>query len=124
MQELIDTIVAQTGMAAEKTEAALGIIFNLIRAQGNQAKVRELFDALPGAEDLIAKSGSGGLMHKMAGGMTGGPMAAISKLQGLGLSMSEVKLLGSATLAYARSKAGDDVVRQAASNIPGLGGFL
>ena len=124
MQELIDTIVAQTRMTGEKAEQALGVVFNLIRAQGNPGKVRELFDALPGAEALIAKSGSGGLMDKMGGGMMGGPLVAISKLQGLGLSMAEVKILGSETLSYARSKAGDDVVRQAASNIPGLGGFL
>ncbi len=124
MQELIDTIVAQTGLTAEKAEQALGIVFNLIRAQGSPAKVRELFDAMPGAEALITKSGGGGLMDKMAGGMMGGPLVAISKLQGLGLSMVEVKLLGSETLVFARSKAGDDVVRQAVSNIPGLGGYI
>lgn len=123
MQELVDKIVAQTGLAPDKTEEALGVIFNLLKTQGNPNKVTELLAKLPGAEDLINRH-AGRLTGLLAGGMMGGPLAAISKLQSIGLTPDQMKQVGGAALAYARAKAGDDLVRQCASNIPGIGGFL
>jgi hypothetical protein len=123
MQELIDGIAASSGIPAEKVEAALGVMFNLIKTQGNPNKVQELFQKIPGAEELTSRHG-GGLTGLLAGGMMGGPLAAISKLQALGLSTVQMKQVGTAGLAHARAKAGDDLVRQCASNIPGIGGFL
>lgn len=123
MQELINGIVAETGLPPGKVEAALGVIYNLIKTQGNPNRVQELFQKLPGAEELMAAH-AGRLTGLLAGGMMGGPLAAISKLQSLGLSTTEMKQVGTAALAHARAKAGDDLVRQCASNIPGVGGFL
>ena len=131
MQELIGRIVTSAKLPPEKAEKALGIVLNLIQTQGNQNKVQELFDKLPGAAELArqqggdgAGRGGGGLLGMLAGGMMGGPLAAISKLQALGLSTVQMKQVGTAGLAHARAKAGDDLVRQCASNIPGIGGFL
>jgi hypothetical protein len=123
MQELISGIVAKSGIPQEKVEEALGVIFNLIKTQGNSSKVAELFEKMPGVEDLVRRQ-SGSLTGLLAGGMMGGPLAAISKLQGLGLTTTQMKDVGSAALAHARAKAGDDLVRQCAANIPGIGGFL
>lgn len=123
MQELINGIVAKSGIPQEKVEEALGVIFNLIKTQGNPNKVAELFGKLPGVEDLVRRQ-SGSLTGLLAGGMMGGPLAAVSKLQSLGLTTPQMKDIGSAALAHARAKAGDDLVRQCAANIPGIGGFL
>lgn len=80
MQELIDRIVAASGLSPDKAEKGLGIMLNLIKTQGNQNKVQELFDKLPGAEALArgqggdgAGYGGGGLLGMLAGGMMGGP---------------------------------------------------
>ncbi len=123
MQELVSAIVAETGVAPEKVEEALGVIFNLLKTQGNQTRMPELMAKLPGAEDLISRY-AGRLTGMLAGGMMGGPLAAISKLQSIGLTTDQMKKVGTAALSHARAKAGDDLVRQCASNIPGVGGFL
>ena len=54
MQELIDRVVAATGLAPDKATKALGIVLNLIQTQGNQNKVKELLDKMPGAAELAA----------------------------------------------------------------------
>jgi hypothetical protein len=129
MQELIDRIVTATGLPADKAEQSLGIILNLIQTQGNQIKVGELFDRLPGAGELARRFGSdgagrGGLLGMLAGGMMGGPLAAISKLSAAGLSMDQIKALGTTTLDYAKEKAGAPLVKEVAGSIPGLSGHV
>jgi len=131
MQELIGRIMAATGLSEEKATKALGIVLNLIQTQGNQNKVQDLFDRLPGAAELArqqggdgAGRGGGGLLGMLAGGMMGGPLAAISKLSAAGLSMDQIKALGTTTLDYAKEKAGPQLVREAAGAIPGLSGYV
>jgi hypothetical protein len=60
----------------------------------------------------------------LGGGMMGGPLAAVTKLTAAGLSMDQIKVLGTTTLGYAKEKAGDDLVKQVASSIPGISGYL
>lgn len=130
MQELIDRIVTATGLSPDKAQKALGIVLNLIHTQGNQNKVAELFEALPGAADLARDFGTdgagrgGGLLGMLAGGMMGGPLAAISKLSAVGLSMDQIKVLGTQTLDYAKEKAGPQLVKDVAGSIPGLSGYV
>jgi hypothetical protein len=131
MQELIDRVVAATGLAPDKATKALGIVLNLIQTQGNQNKVKELLDKMPGAAELAAGQGGdgagkggGGLLGMLAGGMMGGPLAAISKLTAAGLSMDQIKALGTTTLDYAKEKAGPQLVKEVAGSIPGLSGYV
>ena len=129
MQDLIDSIVAATGLDAARAEKALGIMLSLVKTQGNQAKVGELFAKLPGAAELAARhggdgAGRGGLLGMLGGGLMGGPLAAISKLSAAGLSMDQIKMLGTLTLDYAKDKAGADLVKDVAGSIPGLSGYL
>jgi predicted lipid-binding transport protein (Tim44 family) len=131
MQELIDRIITATGLPQEKATKALGIVLNLLQTQGNQNKVQELFDKLPGAAELArehgadgAGRGGGGLLGMLAGGMMGGPLAAISKLTSAGLSMDQIKALGTTTLDYAKEKAGPQLVKDVAGSIPGLSGYV
>jgi hypothetical protein len=129
MQDLIAKITATTNIDAKKAEAAIGILLNLVATQGNKAKVQALFEKMPGAADLAGKhggdgAGGGGLMGILAGGLMGGPLAMITKLQAIGLTTDQVKQIGSLTLAYAKKKAGIKAVRDAAANIPGLNTYI
>jgi hypothetical protein len=129
MQELIARIVTKTGLDPGRAEKALGIMLSLVKSQGNQQKVGELFAQLPGAEDLAKSHGGdgsrgGGLLGMLGGGLMGGPLAAITKLQAAGLNMDQIKGLGTETLSYAKEVAGEDLVRQVAGSIPGLGGYV
>jgi hypothetical protein len=131
MQDLIGRIVTATGLPEDKATKALGIVLNLIQTQGNQNKVQELFDKLPGAAELAreqggdgAGRGGGGLLGMLAGGMMGGPLAAVSKLTSAGLSMDQIKALGTTTLDYAKEKAGSQLVKDVAGSIPGLSGYV
>ncbi len=60
----------------------------------------------------------------LAGGMMGGPLAAISKLSAAGLSMDQIKQVGTLTLDYAKAKASPALVREVAGAIPGLSGYV
>lgn len=129
MQDLIDRIVAATGLDAGRAEKALGIMLSLVKTQGNQAKVGELFAKLPGAAELAARhggdgAGRGGLLGLLGGGLMGGPLAAISKLSAAGLSMDQIKMLGTLTLDYAKEQVGAQLVKDVAGSIPGLGGYV
>lgn len=130
MQELISRIVAASGLSPEKAEKALAIVLHLIQTQGNQNKVAELFAKLPGAAELAKAQGGdgagrgGGLLGMLAGGMMGGPLAAVSKLTAAGLSMDQIKALGTTTLDYAKEKAGPQLVKEVAGSIPGLSGYV
>jgi len=129
MQELIARIVTKTGLDTRRAEKALGIMLSLVKTQGNQQKVGELFAKLPGADELARQHGGdgsrgGGLLGMLGGGLMGGPLAAISKLQAAGLNMDQIKQLGSETLSYAKEVAGDDLVKQVAGSIPGLSAYV
>jgi hypothetical protein len=131
MQDLINSIMAATGLPQDKVTKALGIMLNLIQTQGNQNKVGELFGKLPGAAELAreqggdgAGHGGSGLLGMLAGGMMGGPLAAVSKLSAAGLSMDQIKALGTLTVDYAKEKAGPQLVKEVAGSIPGLSGYV
>lgn len=127
MQDLIARLAKTTGLSEERAEEALGIVLSLIKSQGNKNKVEALFAKLPGAEEIAGRhggTGGGGLLGKLGGGLMGGPLVAISTLQAKGLSMAQIKALGSETLKFAKEKAGDKLVKEAAGSIPGLSGYL
>jgi len=129
MQDLIARVVERTGLDAGKAERAVGIVLHLVKTQGNPAKIAGLFAKLPGAEALAVLHGGdgargGGLLGMLGGGLMGGPLAAISKLQAAGLDMEQIRVLGSETLGYAKEKAGDELVRDAAGSIPGLSAYI
>jgi hypothetical protein len=127
MHELMARVTATTGLDEPRAEKAVGIVLSLIRAQGDQDKVDELFARLPGAEGLAARhagASSGGGLAGLFGGAFGGPLAAIAKLQAAGLSMDEINVLGRELLGFAREKAGEPLVAEVAGSIPGLSQYL
>ena len=129
MEDLIGRISSEAGLDPAKAERAVGIMLGLVKSQGNQAKAAELFAKMPGAEELVSRFGGdgaskGGLLGMLGGGLMGGPLAAIAKLTSAGLSMDQIKQVGTLTLAYAKEKAGPELVREVAGSIPGIGAYL
>jgi hypothetical protein len=127
MQDLIARIAEVTGVDEAKAETGVSIILSLIRSHGEAEKVTALFEMLPGADALAtgqSRARAGGLLGKLGGGLMGGPLVAVSQMQAAGFSMAQIRSLGSEVLNYAREKAGDRLVREAAGSIPGLSGYL
>lgn len=129
MQDLIAAITELTTLDALKAEKAVGILLNLVATQGDKTKVAALFDKMPGAAELVKThggdgAGGGGLMGILAGGMMGGPLAMITKLQATGLNVDQIKQVGTLTLAHAKKRAGIKAVREAAANIPGINTYI
>ena len=129
MDELIGQVAAKLNIEAEDAERPVGILLSLVKSHGDQNKVDELFEKLPGAGELAAQYGSeegrsGGLFGMLGGGLMGAPLAALAKRQSTGLDMPQIKALGQTVLGYAKENAGEDLVREVASSIPGLNSYL
>lgn len=125
MEELISRIVSATGINDDLARQAVGIILNFLNKEGPADQVKQILDALPGADALLAEregEGGGGLLgglgSMMGGGM--GAMAALNELTSAGLGMGEVQSVTKEIVGFAKEKAGDEVVDQVISSIPGL----
>jgi hypothetical protein len=126
MEELINRIMAAAGIEEDVAKNAIGIILGFLNKEGPEDKMELIFDALPGAKELVdarAAAGSGGgflsgLGSMMGGGM--GAMAALNELTNAGLDMDGVQSVVKELVSYAKEKAGDDVVNEVVSQIPGL----
>jgi hypothetical protein len=120
MDELIQRLVDKVGVDKATAEKALGIILDFLAKEGPTDKVQTLLAAMPGSEALIASAREGG---GLLGGM-GGVMAVGSKMMAAGLGMGQIQGVTSETIAYAREKAGEDVVGEIVGAIPGLDQFV
>ncbi|MET1411100.1 DUF2267 domain-containing protein [Roseibium sp. HPY-6] len=126
MEELIDRIMAAAGIDKDLATNAVGIILDFLNREGPEDKMQLIFDALPGAADLVAGregAGSGGGLLGGLGSMMGGSMGAmgaLSELNSAGLDMGGVQSVVKELVSYAKEKAGDDVVEEVISQIPGL----
>ena len=74
MQDLVTRLGENLGIEAGIVEKAIGIILNMLKQNGAADKVGPLLAALPGADELIAKSADAG------GSSGGGLMAAVGGL--------------------------------------------
>ncbi|QFT31521.1 DUF2780 domain-containing protein [Roseibium porphyridii] len=130
MEELINRIMAAAGIDEGLATNAVGIILGFLNKEGPEDKMQLIFDALPGAQALVEareeNGGGGGLLgglgSMMGGGM--GAMAALNELNSAGLDMDGVQSVAKELISYAKEKAGDDVVDDVVSQIPGLSQIL
>jgi hypothetical protein len=129
MDELIQRIVASVGIEESTAQQAVGMILGFLKSEGPEDKVAQMMDALPGADTVIGAAaetgGAGGLMGMAAGMLGGGGVMGLGqKLMGLGLGMGEVSGVAKETVAFAKEKAGEDVVAEITDSIPGLSNFI
>jgi hypothetical protein len=124
MEDLIDRIAADAGVEPGIAKKAVGMILLFLRKESPKDENHALFAAVPGAAEAADaaanESGAGGFTGAMGGGL----MGLASQLTGLGLGMGEMQTFGREVFAYVREKAGDELVGEIVSAIPGLGQFL
>ncbi len=123
MEELINRIVASAGVDEELAKKAIAIILQLVKSEGPQDKVAELFAALPGASE-IAEEGSDSSGGGLMGAFGGGAMAALGKLQSAGMGMGQIQSAGKEVIGYAKENAGEELVSDVIGSISGLGSFV
>ncbi|MCG7392511.1 DUF2267 domain-containing protein [Microvirga sp. ACRRW] len=126
MDELLARVTQKTGLDQDTARKAIGLILGYLQKEGPQAEVSKLIEALPGAQDAIeqSKSGGGGGLMGMVGSMGGGVMALGGQLMGIGVSMGQMQPLGKELFAYGREKAGEDTMGTIMGSIPGLSQFV
>jgi hypothetical protein len=139
MEREMDNLIARVATAADLSpdvaRKAVALIGDFIQREAPEEAVQELFEKAPAFPSIIASStqtgGQGmgadlkGLMGVAGGSMGGGGLMALgSELLNLGLGMEQIQTLGKEVFAYAREKAGDQVVGEISAAIPGLSQFI
>jgi hypothetical protein len=117
MDELLDRLVANTGVDRAVAEKAVGIILAFLLKEGPSDKVQTLIDRMPGAAAAVQEVGD-------AGAGMGGIMGVGTKLMAAGLGMGQMQNVTRELIAYSREKAGEDTVNEIVGAIPGLGQFV
>jgi hypothetical protein len=124
MEDLIDRIAADAGVEPGIAKKAVGMILLFLRKEGPKDEIHALFAAVPGAAEAADAAANENGAGAITGAMGGGLMGLASQLTGLGLGMGEMQIFGREVFAYMREKAGDELVGEIVSAIPGLGQFL
>ncbi len=131
MEQLISQLASQFGIDEALAHKAVGMVLSLLQDQGDSGAVSELFAKLPGAGELAeqyAGGGGGGGLGGMLGGLMGGgageAMKLVGTLQADGLSMDQIKGIGTGLLEHAKQEGGEDLVRRAVQGIPGVSDYI
>jgi hypothetical protein len=117
MDELIGRLAEKAGIEKAVAEKSVGIMLGFLRNEGPADKVQALIDNIPGAEAVIAASGSGGGLSRLMGG---GLMALGAKLMGLGLGMAQIKNIARELFRFGRDKIGADQMGEIIAGTRGL----
>lgn len=136
IDQLISQIVSKVGIPEGMAKQGVGVVLGMLKKDGDQGAVGELFNKIPGAEQLAAEhmpgakqaSGPvGGLMGKiggMLGGKAGDTMSAMAAFQQTGLSMEQGKQMMPVAKDFLMEHAGEDTVKKALGSVPALQGFM
>ncbi|MDW9673373.1 hypothetical protein GOA59_11105 [Sinorhizobium meliloti] len=133
MSELVTRVAENVGIETATAEKAVGMILGFLQREAAEGPVAQMIEAIPGAPELVAQyngEGSngggllGGLMSAIGGGGGGGVMALGQQLMSQGLGMGEITALAKETIAFAKEKAGDEVVDEVVASVPGLSQFV
>ncbi|SNZ07023.1 DUF2267 domain-containing protein [Cohaesibacter gelatinilyticus] len=125
MDEIIERIASAAGISPDIAKTAVQIILKFLNKEAPDDKMSILFDALPGASDLVSEdegSSGGGLLGGLMGSMggMGGAMAAMNELNSAGLDMGQVQSVASELIGAAKESVGEEVVDEIVSSVPGL----
>ena len=117
MDELIGRLAEKAGIEKAVAEKSVGIMLGFLRNEGPADTVQALIDNIPGAEAVIAASGSGGGLSRLMGG---GLMALGAKLMGLGLGMAQIRNIARELFRFGRDKIGADQMGEIIAGTRGL----
>lgn len=117
MDELIGRLAEKAGIEKAVAQQTVGMMLGFLRSEGPSDKVQALIDNIPGAEAVIAASGSGGGLSRLMGG---GLMALGTKLMGLGLGMAQIQNIARELFRFGRDKIGADQMGEIIAGTRGL----
>ncbi|OCP07152.1 MULTISPECIES: DUF2780 domain-containing protein [unclassified Ensifer] len=130
MNELVTRVAENVGIEPATAEKAVGMILGFLQREAADGPVAQMIEAIPGASELIAQyngegSGGGGLLGGLMAAIGGGGVMALGQqLMSQGLGMGEITSLAKETIAFAKEKAGDEVVDEVVASVPGLSQFV
>ena len=130
MNELVTRVAENVGIEPATAEKAVGMILGFLQREAADGPVARMIEAIPGASELIAQyngegSGGGGLLGGLMSAIGGGGVMALGQqLMSQGLGMGEITSLARETIAFAKEKAGDEVVDEVVASVPGLSQFV
>jgi hypothetical protein len=136
IEELVQQAATHAGLSLQQSQSALSGALFLIDKHGDPAKVKTLFDAIPGSAELAQQGGAltgkgGGLMAGLmskAGGSSGAAMsdamAMNQQLTRQGVTISDMTKILPLAMTWVREKTGSDMLRDVLASIPGLGPLL
>ena len=134
MEELIQRIVAATGIDEGTARQAIGMILGFLKKHAPEGPVGDLLNSIPGGEEAVEEhaeggGGGGGLMGAI-GGLLGGLggsagsaaslMALAGQLKDTGMDMDQIKGVGQQIFQYGGEQIGPDRIKEIAKGIPGL----
>ncbi|WP_043610956.1 hypothetical protein [Ensifer sp. ZNC0028] len=130
MNELVTRVAENVGIEPAMAEKAVGMILGFLQREAADGPVAQMIEAIPGASELIAQyngegTGGGGLLGGLMSAIGGGGVMALGQqLMSQGLGMGEITGLAKETIAFAKEKAGADVVDEVVASVPGLSQFV
>ena len=130
MNELVTRVAENVGIEPATAEKAVGMILGFLQREAADGPVAQMIESIPGATDLIAQyngegTGGGGLLGGLMSAIGGGGVMALGQqLMSQGLGMGEITSLAKETIAFAKEKAGADVVDEVVASVPGLSQFV
>ncbi|KQW85415.1 MULTISPECIES: hypothetical protein [unclassified Ensifer] len=130
MNELVTRVAENVGLEPATAEKAVGMILGFLQREAADGPVAQMIESIPGATDLIAQyngegTGGGGLLDGLMSAIGGGGVMALGQqLMSQGLGMGEITSLAKETIAFAKEKAGADVVDEVVASVPGLSQFV
>lgn len=129
MDALVSGVADAAGIDTSQARKAVAIILTILNRDGPRGTTQQLIAALPGAQSLISSQGEvgtssnfGGFTDITSGGM--GIMGALGELTEAGLDMAQAQVVTREVMAYARARAGDELVDKVIDGIPGLRKFV
>jgi len=114
--ELIEKLVSELGIEQKQAEGGAGLLLKLAKDKLGGDDFSKVSECIPGAEGIIGKAPSGGLMGALGGlasNLGGGDLANLAGLAGgfksLGLDGDMMGKLVSVVLQFVQGKGGDSV---------------
>ena len=134
MDNLIARVAAASHTTPEVAREATAAILDFLQREAPEPMER-VFEKEPALHAIIASGansggegmggGLKGLMGVGAGSMGGGGVMALGgHLMGMGLDMTQMQAMGKALFDHVRATAGDEVVGEIISTVPGLSQFI
>jgi hypothetical protein len=128
---LIARVAAAADISRDSAREAVALVLDFILREAPEDAVKILLVKAPALRTIVASGASTGgegmsfavkgLMGTGAGAMGGGGLRALGEgLRALGLDPPAMQAVGKEVVDYARERAGDDVVGEITSAIPGL----